>query len=94
MHYIVQCPLTIVLKSVSVHLWLKRPKSNLASIAQDSALSVADLNSVDLQRSYVRGPGSIVQCSTYEGSICGQILDDDRRGWIVPVPPNDAMFVA
>ena len=60
-----------------MHLRLKRPKSDLASIAQDSALSVADLNSVDLQRPYVRGPRSTVQSSTYEGSVCGQILDHD-----------------
>lgn len=42
------CTLTIVLDSISLRLRLKRTKSNFASIAQDPALSVSDLDSVDL----------------------------------------------
>ena len=88
------CPLTVVFKSVSLHLRLKGAKSDFTSIAQDSALSVTDLNSVDLPSTYIRGPPNIVWSSTYEGSICRQILDHDGRGWIAPFPPNDAMLVA
>ena len=42
--------LTIVFKSVSVKLRLQGTKRDLASVAQDSALPVTDLNSVDLGR--------------------------------------------
>ena len=43
-------PLTVVFETVSLHLRLKRTKSDLAPIVQDPALPAADLNSVDLQR--------------------------------------------
>jgi len=78
-----------------MHLGLKRPKSDLASIAQDSAQPVADLNSVDLQRppTHIRYPRSTAQGSTYEGPVCGQIVDHYGRVWVGPVPPDDAMFV-
>lgn len=42
-------PLTIVFKSVSLHLRLKRAESDFTPIAQDAALSMTDLNSVDLK---------------------------------------------
>ena len=41
----------------------------------------------------IRSPRGIVQSSTYEGSVCRQIFDHDRRCWIVPIPADDAMFV-
>jgi hypothetical protein len=44
-------PLTVVFKTVSVRLRFKRAKSDFASIVQEAAPSVADLNSVDLHRS-------------------------------------------
>lgn len=90
----VLCPLTIIFKSVTVRLRLKRAKSDLTSIAQDPALSATDPNSVDLQRPSSEGPHGIVQSSTHEGSVCRQVFDHDWRCWIVPVPPDDAMFVA
>ena len=62
-------PLTIILKIIPLHLRLKRPKSNFTSVAQDPALSVTDLYSVDLQQPCVRGPHSVVQNPTYECAI-------------------------
>jgi len=87
------CPLTVVFKSVSMHLRLKGAKSDFTSVAQDPALSVTDLNSVDLPSTHIRGPPDIVQSSTYEGSICRKILDHDGV-WILSVPPDDTMLVA
>ena len=94
MLYMALCPLTVVFKDVSMCLRLKGAKGDFTSIAQDAALSVADLNSVDLPSAYIRGPPNIVWSSTYEGSICRQILNHDGRGVISPIPPDDAMLVA
>ena len=87
------CSLTIVFETVSVRLRLKGSKSDFASIAQDSALSVTDLIPIDLRQPHIRNTHNITQDSTYEGSICRYILDHDRRGWIVPVPSDDTMLV-
>jgi len=50
MFCITLCTLTIVLKSLSLRLRLKRTESELAPVVQNPALPAADLNSVDLQR--------------------------------------------
>jgi len=44
------CPLTIIFETLSLHLRLKGTKGDFASVAQDPALSLADLCPVDLQR--------------------------------------------
>jgi len=72
-------PLTVVFDTVSLYLRLKGAKSDFTSIAQDSALPVTNLDSVDLPSTYIRGLLKIIWSSTYEGSICRQILDHDGR---------------
>ena len=51
MHCTALCSLTIIFETVPVCLRLKRTESDFASIAQDSALTVADLNPIDLRQS-------------------------------------------
>ena len=72
-------PLTVVFDTVSLYLGLKGAKGDFTSIAQDSALPVTNLDSVDLPSTYVRSPPKTIWSSTYEGSICRQILDHDGR---------------
>lgn len=77
-----------------MRLRLKRAKGDLTSIAREPALCITNANSINLQRPLSEGPHGIVQSSMHKGSICRQVFDYDWRHWIVPIPSDDAMFVA
>lgn len=62
--------LTIVFKGAPVGLRLEGTKSNLASVAQNSALPMSDLDTINLgTTTEIRRQLDSVQCPTYKGPI-------------------------